>query len=829
MNLGEQIGKYKIQTKLGAGGMGEVFLAHDEQLDRQVVLKFLSSQFLDNQELLQRFKQEARAASALNHPNIITIYEIGESNGQWFIATEYIKGKTLRELLKYSSLTVNQVIKICQQIVNALVAAHEAGIVHRDIKPENIMLRDDGLVKVLDFGLAKLIEEKKEELDTEAMTRAQVKTSVGLILGTLAYMSPEQARGVAIDNRTDIWSVGVVLYEMLTGHSPFEGETTSDIIAAILKTEVNSVTNFKEKVPPALELIISKALEKDKEKRYQNIKELLEELKKAEKLYENDETKISVLTRSRISAQFGDEQTTRMLSIRTTSRFQTFLSGIKLNNRKFILGLGAFLLVTLGLSYWFYQAQKSSVISNPSQIESLAVIPFVNVGNNTETEYLSDGITESLITSLSKLPRLTVKARSSVFRYKGKEVEFQQLAGELSVQAILTGRVTQRDDNLSLSLELVDAKSGNLLWGETYNRKMGEAAILQNDIVKEISGKLRSELSTSEKANINKNYTNNSEAYQLYLKGRYSLNKRTPEDFEKAIQHFRQAIDREPNYAPAYAGLSACYMEMTYWSMGLPKEIMPKARAAAQKALELDETLSEGHTALAIVAEDFEWNFKLAEKEYLRAIELNPNNANAFDQYGGFLCEQKRFSEGMAKLNKAFELDPLALGIEMSKGACLYQEKRYDEAIAQLQKILKTEPNYLPASSLLGAIYLRKGLYDKTVEEWLKNSPLENYSAEDIAAWKQSYETGGIKGFLQKDIEFRKIAAAKGRNQTLFIAMQYANSGNNEEALAWLERAFEERHSWLGELEVEPTWDNLRSDSRFQNLLQRIGFEKKNG
>jgi serine/threonine protein kinase/Tfp pilus assembly protein PilF len=819
MNLDEQIGKYKVQTKLGAGGMGEVFLARDEQLDRQVVLKFLSAEFSDNADLLQRFKQEARAASALNHPNIITIYEIGESNNRWFIATEYIKGQTLREVLKNSPLSINKVIEIVQQICQALIAAHSAGIIHRDIKPENIMLRDDGLVKVLDFGLAKLTEKSQQEIDSEAQTRAHVKTSAGMILGTIAYMSPEQARGVAIDKRTDIWSLGIVLYEMLTGSSPFEGETTSDIIASILKTETPSVQSFKHQVSPQLEQIVFKALQKDLNQRYQNLKEFSDDLSRIEKLEVTEtEPRTSILTKARISIPTGDEKTTKILSVRTDSK--------KTSNQKLIFGAAALLLVIFGVSYWFYQARPSG--NNPAQIESLAVIPFINVGNNTETEYLSDGITESLINSLSKLPHLTVKARSSVFRYKGKEVEPQKLANELSVQAILTGRVTQRDDNLSLSLELVDTKTGNLLWGESYNRKITDAINLQSEIVKEVSNKLRNELSASEKERVGKNYTNNSEAYQLYLKGRYFLNKRTPDDFEKAVRHFRQAIDIEPNYALAYAGLAACYTEMTYWSIGLPREMMPKAKAAAQKSLELDETLSEGHTSLATVAEDFDWNFKQAETEYLRAIELNPNNANAFDQYGGFLCEQKRFAEGMTKLNKAAELDPLSAGVEMSKGACLYQEKRYDEAINQIQKILKTEPSYLPASSLLGAVYLRKGMFDQTVEEWLKNSPLENYTAEDIAAWKKSYQTGGIKGFLQKDIEFRKIAVAQGRNQTLFIAMQYANLGDNEEALVWLERAFEERHSWLGELDVEPAWDNLRNDARFQNLLQRVGFGKQN-
>ena len=817
MRPGEQIGKYKILKKLGAGGMGEVYLAEDDQLARRLVLKFLSAELSGDDELLRRFKQEARAASALNHPNIITIYEIGETGGRWFIATEYIDGRTLREILQTSYLTTGKIIEIIRQITGALSAAHESGIIHRDIKPENIMVRDDGLVKVLDFGLAKLTEKSRKESDQEAMTRAHVKTSAGLILGTIAYMSPEQARGGAIDQRTDIWSLGVVLYEMLTGQSPFDGETTSDIIASILRTETPSLQNFRQKVPAGLERVIFKALEKDLARRYRTMQDFANDLNRVEKIDETEpDAKTVILAEARISTRTEDEKTTKILSARTAAKSP--------GKQKIIGAAALLLLVIFSLTIWFYQTRPPSP-SSP-QIESLAVIPLVNVGNNDETEYLSDGITESLINSLSKLPHLTVKARSSVFRYKGRDIDLQKLADELSVEAILTGRITQRDDNLSLNLELVDARTGNLLWGETYHRKINDTISLQSEIVRNVSDKLRKELSPAEKARVDKNYTDNPQAYQLYLKGRYYLNKRTPADFEKSARHFREAIDLEPGYAPAYAGLSAVFMEMTYWSIALPKEMMPKARAAAQKALELDETLSEGHTALATVAEDFDWDFKLAEKEYLRAIELNPNNANAFDQYGGFLCEQKRFAEGLEKLNKATELDPLSLGVEMSKGACLYQEKRYDEAIAQLQKILRIDPGYLPASSLLGAVYLRKEMYDKTVEEWLKNSPLENYSPEDIAAWKKAYETGGIKAFLQKDIELRKNAAARGRNQTLFIAMQYANFGDQEEALVWLEKSFAERHGWLGELAVEPAWDSLRGDARFQKLQQEVGFDK---
>lgn len=822
MDYGKNIGRYEIRSKLGAGGMGEVYLAYDPQLDRKVALKVLSPEFSQDDERRKRFLQESRAVSALNHPSILTIYEIGEHEGNWFMATEFIEGKTLRAVLNDSPLTLQSVAGIAEQLAAALSRAHEAGIIHRDIKPENIMIRDDGIVKILDFGLAKLTESQSKNLDTEAETRVRLQTSAGLILGTLAYMSPEQARGQRIDARTDVWSLGVVLYEMLTGKSPFAGETTSDIIAAILRTETASLSDLTGQVPAELEQIIFKALSKDSAGRYQTMREFQAALKNFKKQVDAaEEIQITYSTDENLAVKTGDESPTKILSVQPTGKFKEPSAGLKRFKTIIFIGALALAAVVAGIGFRFYFSGGKSLV------EAIAVIPFVNVGDNPEAEYLSDGITESLINSLSQLPNLTVKARSSVFRYKGKDIEPQKLGAELSVPTILTGRVTGRGDGITINLELIDTKTGNLVWGETYNRKASDLVGLQSDIVRDVSKKLRREMSSLEEQRAVKQYSKDSEAYRLYLKGRYYLNTRKSENFEKAIQNFQQAIEREPDYALAYAGLSDTYTEMSYWSFGLPKETLPKARSAAQKAIEFDETLSESHSSLGAVAEDYDWDFALAEKEYVRAVELNPNNAVAFDRYGGFLCEQKRFREGLAKLERAAELDPLSLGVEMSKGACLYQEHRYDEAIAQLQKIIKNDPNYPPAYSLLGAIYFRQGSYEKTRDAWLKNSPLENYTPEQIDDWKRSFETGGIKGFLQKDIEFRKEAARAGRNQTLFIAMQYANLDDKQQALDWLERAFEERHSWLGELLVEPTWDNLRNEPRFQNLMTRVGFKNK--
>lgn len=533
----QKIGRYKILSLLGKGGMGEVYLAEDTSLRRLVALKILPADFTANSDRLARFEREAFAASSLNHPNILTIYEIGAEDGHHFIATEFIDGESLRQHMKDQRLELREVLEISIQVASALAAAHAARIVHRDIKPENIMLRRDALIKVLDFGLAKLSEKRETNFDTEAETKMLVNTAPGVVMGTPGYMSPEQARGNETDARTDIWSLGVVLYEMLAGRLPFAGETASDAIAAILKTEPAPVQNFNQAIPAELEQIVTKTLAKDREERYQTAKDLLVDLKRLKRQIEI-QTEIVRAVPSKKPSAAQIENATQILAAHPTSSAEYIASEIKQHKRNSIVALSVLLLAVIGFGYWFFVHR----LSNRTPIESIAVLPFVNASSNSDIEYLSDGMTESLISSLSQLPKLSVKARSSVFRYKGKDVSPQTVGNELSVQAVLLGRVIQRGDLLTLSLELVDARTENVIWSEQYNRKQTDLVALQSEIARDVSNKLKQKLTGEEEQKLAKNYTANPEAYQLYLKGRFYWNQRTETGLKKGIEYFQQAI-----------------------------------------------------------------------------------------------------------------------------------------------------------------------------------------------------------------------------------------------------------------------------------------------
>jgi len=661
---GQSLGRYKILKQIGKGGMGEVYLSEDTRLRRQVALKVLPENIASDKERLLRFEREAYSASALNHPNILTIFEFGTENEVHFIATEYVEGETLREAINAGEMSLTDAVNIAEQTAFALSAAHAASIIHRDIKPENIMIRRDGIVKILDFGLAKLLQEKTENIDTEAATRAQVKTQVGMILGTVAYMSPEQARGKETDARTDIWSLGVLLYEMLSGKQPFSGETASDTIASTLTSE--PVPLDEHNAPAELQRIVKKTLQKSAGERYQTAKDLLVDLRQLKKRLEID------AEIERTESPNEGKANTQLINATTTdktphavSSAEYITSEIKQHKRGFAIGLIILLLATIGVGSWFYVNRDSSNYPNAAPIESIAVMPFVNASGNSDMEYLSDGMTESLITSLSQLPKLNVKARSSVFHYKGKEIKPNKVGQELSVQAILTGRVVQRGEQLTLSLELVDTKTENVLWSEQYNRKQTDLVSLQNEIVRDVSNKLRTKLSGSDEQRLTKNYTENTEAYQLYLKGRYQLNKRTEEDFKRGIEFFKQAIEQDPNYALAYAGLAEAYNQMGLWTTLPPSESFPKAKAAAERALQLDDTLAEAHTALAFTKFQYEWDFTGAERESQRAISLNPSYAAARELHGYqmYLANPHRFDEAIRELKTAQEIDPLSLSV----------------------------------------------------------------------------------------------------------------------------------------------------------------------
>ena len=802
--------------------MGEVYLAEDTELERQVALKILLAEVADDEDRVRRFVQEAKAASALNHPNILTVYEIGSFENLRFIATELIKGETLRERLKGEPLTLRETLDAALQVAAALNAAHNAGIVHRDIKPENVMLRDDGLVKVLDFGLAKLTEKKTAAVDSEGETRAQVKTSPGLVMGTVAYMSPEQSRGKEIDSRSDIWSLGVVIYEMLTKRTPFAGETTNDSIAAILTKEPAPLS---ENTPLELHRIVRKALQKNADERYQTVKDFLldvknlkRELEFAEEL-ERSQIPTSAKA-SNVSTNQSSENATAIhpATISTQNSFTNQSSSaeyvareIKKHKLGFAAGLIVFL-AAIGLGYWLFTNRAA----NTKQIESIAVMPFVNESGNADTEYLSDGMTETLISSLSQIPKLNVKARSSVFRYKGKEMDAQTIGKELNVQAMLNGRVVQRGQDLILYVELVDAATENSLWKQTYNKTMTNLVALQNDIARDVADKLKVKLSGADEQRLAKNYTENTEAYKLYLQGRFYRNKSTGDNNRKAIELFNQAIAIDPNYALAYAGIADAYPLLSFAE---PQQVMSKAREAALKALSLDNNLAEAHVALARVLLDYDYDFAAAEREYKAAIEVNPNYAGTHTRYGLLLTRFGRHEEAFAKHRQALEIEPLSLINNRDYGESLILARRYDEAMTQLKKTLELDADFLAAHVSLGFVYQMKGNYAESVEERAKVQELRG-NPQPRAQIRESFAKGGWEGFLRNQIENRKTS-----NQTAYMtATLHAALGEKDKAFAELNRSYENREFFMTLLKVDPRLDPLRDDPRFQELLRRVGF-----
>jgi serine/threonine-protein kinase len=824
---GEQIGRYLIRSAIGKGGMGEVFLAEDIELERLVALKVLPDDLANDPERMRRFVQEAKSASALNHPNIITIYEIGKTDTTNFIATEYIEGETLYSRLRNEQMNLKSVLDVATQVTSALDVAHQAGIVHRDIKPENVMIRPDGVVKILDFGIAKLTEKKVSAIDAEAATAIKAGTSPGMIIGTANYMSPEQAKGKDIDARSDIFSFGIVLYEMMAGKPPFEGENAMDVIGSILNKEPAPIQQLLPETSQEIERIISKTLKKDRDERYQTAKDLLIDLKDVRQDLELQSKLEHMASPNRDELKTEILNATTSEAGHTTSSAEYVVSEIKNHKSGFAIGLIVLLFAFVGFSYWLFTLRSSSA---KGQIESIAVMPFVNESGNADTEYLSDGMTESLINGLSQLPKLAVKARSSVFRYKGKQVEPQQIGSELSVQAVLNGRILQRGENITLGLELVDVQSGNQIWGEQYNRKFSDLTALQSEIARDVSNKLQAKLSSADEKRATKNYTQNNEAYQLYLKGRYHWNKRTAGDITKSVDYFKQAIDKDPSYALAYAALADAYILIPNYTGASPHDAYPKARAAATKALEIDETQAEAHTALATVYEEYDWNFPAAEKEFKRAIELNPNYATAHHWYSEYLLTMGRDEEAIAEMKRAQELDPLSLIINAVLGYTYLDSRRLDEAEVQLQKTLEMDENFPRANLYLSLLYERKGMFDKAISQGEKLAVLSGVApeqaAKETAELREAYKRFGAKGYWQKQVEFYERNPTSKSNSTTplsVIAAMYVQQGDKDKAFAYLERAYEKREADVTYL-TSPIYDPIRFDPRFTDLSRRIGL-----
>ena len=807
--------------------MGEVYLALDAKLERHVALKLLPDKFILDKERLHRFVREAKAASALNHPNIITIHEIGEENGAHFITTEYIEGETLRRKLQTERLEIDETLSIAMQIAVALDAAHRNGIVHRDIKPENVMLREDELVKVLDFGLAKLTEKKDDATsDTEAPTQVLVKTTLGVVMGTTAYMSPEQARGREVDARTDIFSLGAVMYEMLTGRLPFAGETTADILGALLHKEPQPLRELAPETPADLQHIVSKALRKDKDERYQTIKSLLADLRtlkqeiefaaKLERSASPERDRVASASQSPVATTANVALSStgmQAATVRPTSSAEYITSGIKQRKGSFSAALAILVVAALSFGYWYFSRSSPTT----TQIESIAVLPFKNESVNSDTEYLSDGISEALINSLTELRQLRVIARSTAFRYKGREVDPQRVGRDLNVRAVLTGRVRQIGDRLDIQVDLVDATTGAQLWGEGYERKVSDVLAVKQAIAREVTEKLRLRLSGEEQQLLVRRDTTNAEAYQFYLRGRFHWNKRRVKDLQQAIEYFQQAVAVDPNYALGYAGLADAYTLFSGFSDIPSRELMPKAKEAALRALSLDDGLAEAHAALGLILLLYDYDFAGAERESKRAIELNPNYATAHHFYSRLLSAQGRHEEAFAEIRRALEIDPLALPINWFYGHALFHARKYDESIAQLKKTLELDANFPGTHNHLARVYQAKGNYTESVEEYAKYQELIG-EHRNAALVRESFAKGGWQGFVRAMVERPDLSP-------YLKAHFYAALGEKDKAFAELNKAYENRDGFVAMyLKVDPRLDPLRSDPRFQDLLRRVGF-----
>jgi serine/threonine protein kinase/tetratricopeptide (TPR) repeat protein len=836
---GTKLGRYEIRSKLGEGGMGEVYLAEDTQLQRKVALKVLPTEVAANQDRMRRFVQEAKAAAALNHPNIAHIYEIGADGGVNFIAMELIEGVTLREKIHREKTDLIKLLRYLQHVAEGLAKAHAAGIVHRDLKPDNIMITRDGHAKILDFGLAKLVEQARpsdlsdQEISAAATVAMPPRSQPGMVIGTVGYMSPEQAQGKTneIDHRSDIFSFGCILYEAVTGHRTFEGKDAIDTLNKIIREPVAPISHFRPDAPNHLQRIVRRCLAKDPEDRYQTIKDVAIELRELRRELADSigvDTTVPPIGSEVTSAGATAAGTSAAListspssSSAHASSAEYIVSGIK--QHKIAAAITLIVLVIGGVGLGLYLHARNTQVA----IESIAVLPFQNRSTEADSEYLSEGLAESLIYRLSQLPNLKVSPTSSVFRYKGKEIDPIKVGQELGVNAVLSGRIVQRGDNLTISAELVDVRYNKLLWGEQYDRKMSDLLATQREIAREIVEKLKLKVSGEEKG-LAKHYTDSNEAYQLYLKGRFYWNKRTEEGMQKSLEYFQQAIEKDPNFALAYSGLADAYNLLGAQDAvagGIPPtEVLPKAKAAALKALEIDNTLAEAHVSLAHVKYYYDRDWPAAEREFKRAIELNPNYPVAYHWYAVYLMSAGRLDEALAQSRRAQELDPLSLPINMTLGWVLLIARQYDQSVEQLRKTLEMDPNFIQTHHRLGLVYEQEGKYDEAIAEFRQVLNLSAGKPLGIATLAHAYALAGKRGEAQKELAELLEMSKQRYVSPASIAIIYAALGNKDQAFAWLEKAVEGRDQTLVRLKVDPRFDSLRSDPRFADLVRRVGF-----
>ena len=754
--VGSRVGPYEVVNLLGEGGMGQVYRGRDPRLGRDIAIKILARDAAGDAEATARLEREARAIAALSHPNILAVHDVGRENGNFYFVTELLEGRTLRELIVSEPLTWRRAVEIGAEVAEGLAAAHAKSIVHRDLKPENVFVTAEGRVKILDFGLAQTDPLLAERDETQVPTTKWFQTHPGTVIGTLGYMSPEQLRGENVDATADIFSLGCILYEMVTARRPFQRESGAATIAAILKESLPGA-ELSERVPPEFQRIIEGCVEKTPSMRFQSARDLALTLRAIAS-----------------SASFDDTLVRRMTRRRGTKA-----------------------------------------------IDSLAVLPLANALHDAGADYITDGITEGLINRLSQLPKMKVMARSTVFRYKNRDTDALAIGRELRVRAVITGVVKAAGDRLQLSIEMVDTSDGSQIWGETYTRDHAELSKLSAEIAHEIAEKLRVRLTGAEKKKLRRRTTESGEAYQLYLKGRYHWNKRTGDGLRRGIAFFREAIESDPSFASAYSGLADCFITLGTNIPLPPHEAMPKAKAAAMKAIEINDALAEPWASLGAVRWWFEWDWEGAEEAYRRAIELNPNYATAHDGYSMLLSARGRFDEAVEQVTKACDLDPLSLICAVHAGWPLYFARDYEGAIRRFRKALELDEHFIPAHGWLGMALGQQRRYAEAIDAFHRALEVERISILK-AMLAHTHAIAGNREQALALLEELERERTERYISPYDIALVHAALGDTPRALEHLRAAVEDRSAWMVFFEVDPRLDPLRGERAFREIAEGI-------
>ena len=790
---GSRLGPYEILTLLGAGGMGEVYRARDPRLDRVVAIKVLPAAVSTDPDRLKRFEQEARAASALNHPNILAIFDFGTHGSEPYVVSELLDGETLRDRLAGGPLPARKATDYATQIAEGLAAAQERGIVHRDLKPENLFVTVDGRIKILDFGLAKL---RQSEISGVSLTQAPtlaVETEAGVVMGTVGYMSPEQVRGRIADPRSDIFAFGAVLYEMLTGRRAFQGATRADTLSATLTGEPEFGGAHPD-VSPALQRIVRRCLEKNPHERFQSARDLAFALRESSTASTASQRIASPAPRSRPVLWLG------------------------------LLGLAAALAALFALNVGGLR-ERLLVASGPARIQSLAVLPLENLSRDPEQEYFADGMTEELIANISQISALRVISRTSVMGYKGAKKPLPEIARALNVESLIEGSILRSGERVRITVQLIEAKSDKHLWAKSYERDLKDVLALQSEVARAIAGEIRVKLSPQEQVRLNSTRPINPEALEAYFMGRHYLDEGSPEGLQKALESFQLALEKEPRYALAYTGIADYYSILPFYSRLSPKDAFPQAKAAATKALEIDGELAEAHASLAYVLAYFDWDWTGAEREFRRALELNPSYASAHHSYSRYLAARGRLADATMELQRAEELDPLEPWLKANKAMLLYFGGDNDQALKELQVTLELNPDFAVAVWGVGLAYEQQGMFEKALTVLQKTTTLSP-SLNFKASLGHAYAVAGKRSEAQAVMDVLVEQSQQRYVPSYYLALIYAGLGEKGHAFEWLEKACAERSTLLAYLQMDPRLAGLHSDPRFAELLERVGLSQ---